>query len=120
MARPTKAFNDRRDDQLTTRVTADERARIERAADLAGLTPSEFMRRRALSMKVSPARQRSEPERLAAVALIGIGNNLNQLTHHANAGQGVLVSEILTTLARINGELDRLYDPVYQQRRPDL
>lgn len=117
MARPTKAFNDRRDDQLTIRVTADERAQIEQAADIAGITPTEFLRRRALSQKVTPARRRSEPERLAAVALIGIGNNLNQLARHANAGWGLPVrGQLEELLTRVHTTLDRLYDPGDQQR----
>lgn len=121
MARPTKAFNERRDDQLTIRVTAAERARIEQAADMAGLTSTEYLRRRALGVRMTVARRRSEPERLAAVALIGIGNNLNQMTKHANAGYGLPVRGALEELLiRVHATLDGLYDPSDQHRRPDL
>lgn len=121
MARPTKAFNERREDQLHIRVTADERARLEQTADALGLTVAEFMRRRGLDYRLPPTVQRERPSTIAAMALIGLGNNLNQMTRHAHAGRGLPVRGMLEdTLIRINSALDALHGPRDQPPRPVL
>jgi hypothetical protein len=119
MARPTKAFDARRDDQLHVRLTADERARLEQTADALGLTVAEFVRRRGLDYRLPPTVHRERPNTVAAMALIGLGNNLNQLTRHAHAGRGLPVRGMLEdTLIRINATLDALNGSRDQPPRP--
>lgn len=96
---------------LNPRLTEAERLTIEANAAFYGLSPSEFMRRAALEKRMPAAKTDQKAAAVRSTALIRIGNNLNQLTHHANAGKGLLESELLSTLSRINAELDRLYDP---------
>ncbi|PMD91936.1 mobilization protein [Siphonobacter sp. BAB-5405] len=71
-----------KDITLRFRVTADERAVIEKKAQTAGLVLSEYVRRMALGQDV---RERISPELRQVV--IGVANNLNQLTRHAHTGQ---------------------------------
>lgn len=111
MGRPKTTPDDRRDERLNLRLTLAERLRIEANAAFHNLSPSEYVRRVALARRLPASKTDQRAAAATATAFVRIGNNLNQLTHHANAGQGVLLQEILTTLARINGELDRLYDP---------
>lgn len=111
MARPRTTPDDRREERLNLRLTLAERLRIEANAAFFNLTPSEYVRRTALARRMPASRLDQKATAQLATSFLRIGNNLNQLTHHANAGDGVLLNEILVTLARINGELDRLYDP---------
>lgn len=121
MARPTKAFNERRCDRMNVRLTADERARLEQTADALGVTVSEFMRRRSLDYRLPPIVKTERPNTIAAMALIGLGNNLNQMTRHANAGFSLPVRGMLEdTLIRINTALDALHGPRDQPPRPIL
>lgn len=109
MARPTKAFHERRDDRLHVRLTADERARLEQSADALGLTVAEFLRRRGLDYRLPPAVPREKANTIATLTLMGLGNNINQMTRHAHAGHGLPVRGMLEdTLIRINSALDAL------------
>lgn len=119
MGRPTKALNERRDIQLKVRVNVGESVRLDYNASAAGVTVAELLRRRGLDELRMPSRR--ETDRLAATALIGLGNNLNQMTRHANAGRGLPERGSLEyLLTRINSELDRLYGPGDQHRGPHL
>lgn len=121
MARPTKSFDARRDDQLHVRLTADERAQLEQTADALGLTVAEFIRRRGLDYRLPPVVHRERANAVAAMALIGLGNNLNQLARHANAGRGLPVRGMLEdTLSRINTAIETLHGPRDQQSGPVL
>lgn len=121
MARPTKAFGERRDDQLHIRLTPDERARLEQTADALGLTVAEFVRRRGLDYRLPPTVQRERSNTIAALTLVGLANNVNQLTRHAHAGRGLPVRGMLEdTLLRINSALDALNGPRDQPPRPVL
>ena len=111
MARPIIGEEAQRTERVNLRVTAAERMTIEANAAFHGITPSEYVRRRALAQRMPTSRAEKETAAARSAALIRIGNNLNQLTRHANAGRGIIENELLLTLARINGELDRLYDP---------
>jgi len=67
---------------LRFRVSADERKQIETRAEQAGLSVSEYVRRVATSQTVQ--------ERLPATlrqTLVGVANNLNQLTRYAHQRQ---------------------------------
>lgn len=64
-------------------LTPLERGAISERAKLAGMPLSAFIRKSALGQKVSalPAINAEQWSRLS-----GLGSNLNQLAHHANAG----------------------------------
>jgi uncharacterized protein (DUF1778 family) len=91
------AQNDRRNIPLAVRFTEAERDSLNRAAQAAGLTLSDHIRRAALPEAPPPAarpkRAASRPsvkdaDKLATLlAAVGrIGNNVNQLARVANAG----------------------------------
>ena len=109
MGRPRIPDGDRRTASLNPRLTDAEKAEIERHATLLGISPGEFMRRRALGYRlpVTLALQREEANR--NTALIRLGVNLNQIARHANAGRG-LPDHLSGLLAQIGALLDSLYD----------
>jgi len=76
MARPTKAI--RRSKQYTVRLTLVESKWIQREAHRHGLSISDYMRRRSLTHRLKP--RLSEEEQDHYRKLVGMANNLNQLT----------------------------------------
>lgn len=76
----------------TLRLTADERAALDVAAEAAGLGPSSYARRAVVRAVGREARVRRRPDELAqslgqALGDLGrVGNLLNQLTRHAHSG----------------------------------
>lgn len=111
MARPKKAPEERRDDRLEVRLTARERAALDTAAARHGLTAAEFTRRRSLSERMPATTAAGRDTAAVATALIRLGVNLNQIAHHVNAGRSVPIPSLTALMARIEGELDRLYGP---------
>jgi hypothetical protein len=111
MARPKKAPEERRDDQLGLRLTTAERVEIEQHAAALGISPAEFARRRSLGYRL-PAASVAEQRHTArlAVALLRIGVNLNQIAHHMNAGRGA-PPDLSALIARIEAILDDIYGP---------
>jgi len=109
MARPKKAPEDRRNDQINPRLTAWERAEIEQTAAALGLSPSEFMRRRALGYRLPATVAAQRQIAVLATALLRIGVNLNQLTHRANAGREPPEDYLRDLAARISALLDQIY-----------
>lgn len=79
-----------------------ERDRIREAASQAGLSVSEFLRRRALGRPVVPL-----ADAAARKALRRVGVNLNQLVRRANAGGATetearaAIDDVRSALARI-------------------
>lgn len=112
MARPKKAPEERRGDQLGVRLTTAERAELEQHAAALGISPAEFARRRSLGYRL-PAGSVAEQRHVArlAVALLRIGVNLNQLTHRANAGREPPPDYLRALADRINALLDGIYGP---------
>ena len=91
---------------ITIRLTVDERAAIDAAAEDAGLTPGSYIRQLALSASAPrPVRKRPAEHRDLA-RLLGelgkIGSNLNQIAKAANQGLAVYGNEILAALARLD------------------
>lgn len=114
MVRPKKTSEERRDDVVGVRLTAQERAELDRFAGYYGLSVSEFMRRRALGYRL-PAGEIERRQRAAVMtALMRLGVNLNQIAHHMNAGRGAPanLSALSALIARIDTEMDRLYDGI--------
>ena len=118
MGRPTIALEDRRDIQLHVRVNLGEFVRLDQHAALAGVSVAELMRRRGLEELRLPTRRQADT--LAATALIGLGNLLNQIARSLHRGRGIPLPALDALLSRINTELDRLYGPGDQHRGPDL
>lgn len=84
MGRPPKADADSRTVFVGVRLTADERATLERAATAAGVPVSAYLRQAALSgpVAISPRRSLEWP---VLDQLRRIGVNLNQAVRVANA-----------------------------------
>lgn len=88
MARPKKLPGDLRDaPPLQIRLTEEERAELERRAQLVGLTMSEFIRRRSLGIPLPPGAAEHQARAALATALLRLGINLNQIARHMNAGR---------------------------------
>ena len=109
MARPRIPKQERRTAALNPRLTDAEKAEIERHATLLGITPGEFMRRRALGYRLPKTLALQREEAVRNTALIRLGVNLNQITRHANAGRE-LPEHLPALLAQIAALLDGFYD----------
>jgi hypothetical protein len=82
------AHQERRTAFAGTNLTPSERAEVERRAKMSGRRLSDFMRLVLLSDKpgaMPTPKLSGEVGRQIAVELARVGNNLNQLAHHANA-----------------------------------
>lgn len=119
MARPRKTAEERRDAVLGVRLTAAELAGVEQAASAHGITPADFLRRRALGYRLPPLEAEYQAMASLAAALMPIGVNLNQLTRAANSGK--LLPHSITELAlRITTLLDGFYGSRADEGRPQL
>ena len=110
MGRPTKAPEEQRVNGPNPRMTIAERVEVEQHAAILGISPSDFMRRRALSYRLPAALAVQRHVAALAVALLRIGVNLNQIARHMNAGKGA-PPELLALIDRINALLDQIYGP---------
>lgn len=106
MARPPLPPAERRDDRLPNlRVTAADRAEVERRADAAGLTLVEYCRQAIFNAKVTP--QHSATDHALLVALNRVGNNLNQIAHTVHCGRNLppdfplLVAELRSLIEQV-------------------
>ena len=117
MARPKKAEAERREAQQKVRLTFAEQADLERFAAHHGLTVAEYMRRRALDYRLPADTAGRRQTALLATALMRLGVNLNQIAHRLNAG-GREPAYLPDLIARINAELDTIYGPESDARRP--
>lgn len=103
--RPKKTI--RRSDLLMVRLTPTERILIEGRAKNAGLKPSEWFRRAAISAKVFPRFTTEESGWFRMLA--GLANNLNQLTHLAHvAGLFSLALKCQAMLGQIEELLNKI------------
>ncbi|MDQ1086183.1 plasmid mobilization relaxosome protein MobC [Siphonobacter sp. SORGH_AS_1065] len=86
MARPQKMGDQKRDLTIRVRVTSAEKQRIWKLAAEAAVTPSDFLRLKAMGSE--PLRQVPTPEReslLKGLAELGkVGSNVNQIAHTLN------------------------------------
>ena len=88
--------------QVGFQVTSVERDRIREAASQAGLSVSEFLRRRALGRPVVPL-----ADAAARKALRRVGVNLNQLVRRANSG-GATEAEARAAIDDVRAALARI------------
>lgn len=85
--RPSKRAAEARSDHVAFRLTSEELARVQIAAERTGVSLSEYCRAAALGQRV---RVRSVPDLSAAlVSLNRVGVNLNQIARAVNRGQGL-------------------------------
>lgn len=81
--RPRK-LGDRREAHLILRVSHEEKATIQAAAQRVGLSASDYVRRRALNAQIPSRPVGADPALISE--LNAIGNNLNQLTRAVHRG----------------------------------
>lgn len=115
MARPRKDPTKALTEHLPpVRVTLEDRQRIEAKALKAGLSVSDYIRRVAVTGKVAIKNElsasRMDTETLAE--LNRIGNNINQIAYHLNAGNAVasnfddLQYQLYQTLEKVGRRFD--------------
>ena len=87
-----------RDRHITVRLSADERAAVDAAADRAGLTPGSYARQTLLGAPAPRQVRRPPVERKELARLLGaigkVGGNLNQIAKAVNSGALVYGGEI--------------------------
>ena len=118
MARPKKPTSDRREQWIKARVSPAEHADILTRAARARLSPSEFLRRSALTPTgaspaaepVAVAEETAQAEFELIDQLRRIGVNLNQLTRVANQ-TGYMPDGLEEALAKVDQLLDRMIEP---------
>ena len=88
--------------QLAFRVSPEERAQIEAAADAAELTVGSFVRAKMLKKSVTKETRRPSIDREIlgrALGMLGkVGSNINQIAKHMNSGGHTPAAEILKAL----------------------
>jgi len=85
MARPEKQDGEKRSETARFRLTLAEREWLREQAGRAGLSETEFMRRRVLGRPIPPAPSRSSDPALVS-ELNRIGVNVNQLARATHRG----------------------------------
>ena len=101
-AQKSGSENRQRSGQIAFRVTEEERAKIEAAADAAELTIGSFVRAKILKKSVTKATRRPSLDREIlgrALGMLGkVGSNINQIAKHMNSGGHTPAAEILKAL----------------------
>ena len=112
MARPKKAQHERRTTQMNLRFTAAEDAHVRSQARAAGLSVSEYARRRMLGHQVPQTPGRADARRLTELNRLGlelraIGNNVNQLARAVHTGRSFNVawSAVYDRLQQLPGDV---------------
>ena len=84
------------------RVSEEERAELEQAAELAGLSLGSYVRQRVLTSPKTRAVRRPPIEQKLLAQLLGqlgkTGGNIHQILKHMNFGAGVMHSELRSAL----------------------
>lgn len=107
--RPTDVPGQWRCRQVKIRLTIAEETQLKTMARTAGLQLATFVRKRAMGNPVVPPRAVADAAMLHE--LNAIGNNLNQLTHHLNAGRdGDRVRSLEATLDELHRALAAVTD----------
>ena len=108
MARPKKQTDEKRTEQMNTRWTLAEREHIRTQARAAGISDTEYLRRRALGHQIPPAPSRSsDPAMVSELNRVGV--NVNQLALATHRGSDFtrhwqhIAGELRTALAKVIG-----------------
>jgi len=105
MARPKKLEGERRTERFNLRFTVAEKLHVEEQAAKAGLDPTEFLRRRALSLPIAPAPAKADAALIAELNRIGV--NVNQLARAMHSGRTLpggwpeIAPQLQTVLAKV-------------------
>ena len=86
MARPKKTDAEKRSQVVNMRFTIAEHEHLRVQADAAGLSVSDYVRRRAIGYTVPPAPSRASSEPALISELNRIGVNVNQLARASHRG----------------------------------
>jgi hypothetical protein len=101
-----------RSHHLTVRLSAEERAAVDAAAEAEGLTSGSYARERMLGGQTARTVKRPPAERKELVRLLGqlgkIGSNLNQMARAANSGTALYADEVSHTLNDLRALRDAL------------
>lgn len=107
--RHTDVPGEERCKQVIVRMTVAEQTALRRSAATAGLSVSEFVRRRTLGIPVVPPKAKGDAHTLTA--LNAVGNNLNQLTKRVHAGDvRDITNQLDATLRKLRETLDFVTD----------
>lgn len=97
---------------LTIRLTLEERAAIDQAADRAGLTPGSHARQVLLGAPAPRQVRRPPVEKRELARLLGlfgnIGSNLNQIARAGNSGDGIDAVDLAKELAYLHDARDAI------------
>jgi len=97
---------------LTVRLTSEERAAVDRAAEHASLTVGSYVRQALLGAPAPREVRRKPADRRELARLLGaighVGANLNQLALHANMGVIVYGNEIDQALVELKQVRDAI------------
>lgn len=99
MARPTKERKDQRYIRFTVRLTEAESAQLEKLSAYSGLQASEVIREAVFKNRI-PQAKLPVLDQQTYVELKRIGNNINQIARHLNAGQRIGVNNHLEAIDR--------------------
>ncbi len=108
MARPRKDPGEQRSETVKTAVTVAEKLFVQDQAQTAGLSESEYVRRRVLGYRVPPSRS---PDVAALVSELNrIGVNVNQLAASAHMGRNFTryADDIMAELEAILEKVSRI------------
>lgn len=107
---------------VMARVTPEERAEIEAAAERAGLSVGSFIRARILSEPKTRAVRRPPVQAALLSKLLGqlgkIGGNLNQIAARLNTGATVTRPEIAQALSELREIGGQIMEALGRSRRP--
>lgn len=87
MGRPVKQEHEKRSEVVQTRVTLAEHEHMRGAAEAAGLSVSDYLRRRACGYMVTTGAARRSVDPALVSELNRIGVNLNQITRNIHSGR---------------------------------
>lgn len=114
MARPKKHPDEKRIERFNLRFTVAELAHVEAQARVAGIEPTEYLRRRALGYAVppAPAQRRTDPGIVTELNRLGIelkaiGNNANQiaLATHTNRRFATSWEDVVKRIHRLGDQV---------------
>lgn len=111
MGRPRKQEPEQRGKVAKCTLTDEEELSVKMNAAAAGISVAEFVRRRVLSLTVTPPAARADAQLLSEINRIG--NNVNQLAFAENAGREFKGSweAVRDELARVLDKVASRYDP---------
>ena len=106
---------------IAFRVNAEERAELEQAAELAGLSLGSYVRQRVLTSPKTRAVRRPPIEQKLLAQLLGqlgkIGCNIHQILKHMNFGAGVMHNELRSALASFEAAADAIMEAMGRGQR---